>query len=140
MQLQLEKAISIALLAHKGQIDKGGNPYILHPLRIMIGMPTIEEKIVAVLHDVLEDSNITIQNLREENYSEKILNALTLLTKNENQSYNEYISEIKKNTLATKVKLADLRDNMDKNRIINPNEKDIERMNKYIKAFKQLTT
>ena len=97
MQQLLEKAISIALSVHKGKTDKGGNPYILHPLRVMLDMTTIEEKIVAVLHDVVEDSHTTIQNLREENYSEEILDALTLLTKNQNQTYNEYILEIKKN-------------------------------------------
>jgi (p)ppGpp synthase/HD superfamily hydrolase len=138
MQQLLEKAISIALSAHKGQFDKGGNPYILHPLRVMMDMPTIEEKIVAVLHDVVEDSNITIQSLKEESFSEEILNAITLLSINENQSYDEYISNIKKNSLATKVKLADLRDNMDKKRILNPTQKDIERLNKYQIAYKAL--
>jgi len=140
MQQLLEKAISIALSVHKGKTDKGGNPYILHPLRVMLDMTTIEEKIVAVLHDVVEDSHTTIQNLREENYSEEILDALTLLTKNQNQTYNEYILEIKKNTLATKVKLADLRDNMDKKRLLNPNKKDIARINKYKIAYSLLTT
>ena len=140
MQQLLEKAISIALSVHKGKIDKGGNPYILHPLRVMLDMTTIEEKIVAVLHDVVEDSHTTIQNLRDENYSEEILDALTLLTKNQNQTYNEYILEIKKNTLATKVKLADLRDNMDKKRLLNPNKKDIARINKYKIAYSLLTT
>lgn len=140
MQQLLEKAISIALSAHKGKTDKSGNPYILHPLRVMLDMATIDEKIVAVLHDVVEDSCITIQNLREENYSEEILNALTLLTKNENQSYDEYILEIKKNALAAKVKLADLRDNMDKKRLSNLTQKDTTRLKKYQTASKQLTT
>lgn len=139
MQQFLEKAISIALIAHKDKTDKNGIPYILHPLRVMLEMDTMEEKIVAVLHDVVEDSSITIQNLKEEKFPDIILNALILLTKNKNQTYDEYILEIKKNILAKKVKLADLRDNMDEKRFLNPNEKDFERMNKYKTAYIQLT-
>jgi len=140
MQHLLEKAISIALAEHKGQKDKGGNPYILHPLRVMLSVETIEEKIVALLHDVIEDSNITIQNLIEEHFPEEILKAIILLTKKQNQSYEDYILAIKKNSLANKVKLADLKDNMDKKRLLNITEKDKARLKKYRYAYKMLNS
>jgi (p)ppGpp synthase/HD superfamily hydrolase len=138
MQQHLEKAISIALSAHKGEIDKGGSPYILHPLRVMLNMDTIEEKIVAILHDVVEDSAISIQNLKDEGYPEIILKAIELLTKDVNQSYEEYILDIRKNRLATKVKLADLKDNMNINRLMDPNDEDKARLKKYKAAYKVL--
>ena len=137
-QQLLEQAINIALQAHKGKADKGGNPYILHPLRLMLAMETTEEKIVAVLHDVIEDSSFTIQQLKQEGFSKKVLDAVSLLTKTENQNYENYISAIKKNPLATKVKLADLKDNMDKSRLKKITEEDLIRIKKYKAALKQL--
>lgn len=138
IQQLLEKAISIALLAHKGQMDKGGCPYILHPLRVMFAMETTEEKIVALLHDVVEDSGTTIQNLSKENFPKKILIAIDLLTKKDNQNYEEYILAIKKNPLASRVKKADLKDNMDKKRLLNISVKDEARLKKYRNAYKIL--
>jgi len=137
-QQLLEQAIYIALQAHKGKADKGGCPYILHPLRLMLAMETTEEKIVAVLHDVIEDSSFTIQKLKQEGFSKKVLDAVSLLTKTENQNYENYISAIKKNPLATKVKLADLKDNMDKSRLQKITEEDLIRIKKYKSAIKQL--
>ena len=137
-QQLLEQAIYIALQAHKGKADKGGSPYILHPLRLMLVMETTEEKIVAVLHDVIEDSSFTIQQLKQEGFSKKVLDAVSLLTKTENQNYENYISAIKKNPLATKVKLADLKDNMDKNRLKKITDEDLIRIKKYKSAVKQL--
>ncbi|MFN9112829.1 MAG: GTP pyrophosphokinase [Bacteroidota bacterium] len=134
----LEHAIYIALQAHKGKADKGGSSYILHPLRVMLAMETTEEKIVAVLHDVVEDSRFTIQQLKQEGFSKKILDAVSLLTKTENQNYENYISAIRKNPLATKVKLADLKDNMDKSRLKKITEGDLTRIKKYKAALKQL--
>lgn len=139
MQQLLEKAISIALTAHSGKLDKGGNAYILHPLRVMFAMQTTEEKIVAVLHDVVEDSTTTIQQLKEGKFSNRILSAVSLLTKKENQSYQEYIIAIKKNSLASKVKLADLKDNMNLTRLKKITEADKQRMKKYKGAYKLLT-
>lgn len=138
-QQLLEQAIYIALQAHKGKADKGGGPYILHPLRVMLAMETTEAKIVAVLHDVVEDSCFTIQQLKQEGFSKKVLDAVSLLTKTENQNYENYISAIKKSSLATKVKLADLKDNMDKSRLKKITEEDLIRIKKYKAAFKQLT-
>jgi (p)ppGpp synthase/HD superfamily hydrolase len=140
MQQLLEKAIDIALKAHSGKLDKGGNAYILHPLRVMFTMQTTEGKIVAALHDVVEDSNITIQQLEEEKFSKRILAAVALLTKKENQPYQEYILAIKKNPLAVKVKLADLKDNMNLTRMKQITEADKQRMKKYKAAYKLLTT
>jgi len=140
MQQLLEKAVSMALSAHCGKTDKGGNPYILHPLRMMLTMETTDEKIVALLHDVIEDSPISIQQLRDEKFSKKIVAAVSLLTKKENQSYDDYISAIKKNPLAAKVKLADLKDNMNTNRLKKITGKDKLRIKKYRAAYKLLTT
>jgi len=135
MQEILEKAIQIALDAHRGKIDKGGSPYILHPLRVMLSMETVEEKIVAILHDVIEDSIVTIDDLRAENFSERILEALEPLTKKVHQSYEEYILAIKYNQLAKEVKIADLQDNMDIKRLNMLTAKDIERIKKYRNAY-----
>jgi (p)ppGpp synthase/HD superfamily hydrolase len=140
MQQLLEKAISIALQAHAGKSDKGGNPYILHPLRIMFEMATTEEKIVALLHDVVEDSSISLQILKQNKFSVKVLNAVALLTKGKDQSYTDYILAIKSNPLAKKVKLADLKDNMDKSRLKKTTESDKARLRKYRSAYKLLTT
>lgn len=138
-QTLIEKAIAMALTAHEGKLDKGGNAYILHPLRIMNAMETDEEKQVALLHDVVEDSNITIQQLKENGFPAKVLKAVVLLTKTENQDYEKYIAAIKKNPLATKVKLADLKDNMNLTRLKKITEAAKVRMKKYKAAYKFLT-
>lgn len=135
----LAKAMEIVYRAHEGQEDLAGKPYFLHPLSVMLMMDTMEEKIVAVLHDVVEDSGITIEDLREEGFSEKILEAIGLLTRDkEKMSYDQYIALIKGNDLVRKVKLADLRHNMDIGRIENPTEKDFARIEKYKRAEKFL--
>lgn len=130
----LEKAIIIATNAHKGQLDKGGSPYILHPLRLMFAMHNETEKICAVLHDVIEDTEITLDYLRTEGFSEEVLYALDSLTRRSNETYDEFISRIINNNIASHVKLADLSDNMDLSRIKNPTQKDYERIEKYSKA------
>lgn len=135
LQQQLEKAIIIATTAHRGMVDKGGEPYILHPLRVMFALETIEERIVAVLHDVLEDSEITAHMLRKRKFKVELVEAIDLLTKKENQSYEDYILNIRNNSLASKVKKADLKDNMDKSRLRELTQKDIIRFEKYKKAY-----
>lgn len=139
MQHLLEKAILIALTAHKGQVDKGGNPYILHPLRLMHSVNTIEEKIVAILHDVVEDSSITTLDLKKKRFPKPIIDAITLLTKKDNQSYDKYILTIKENPLATVIKLADLRDNLDNRRLKIITDNDKKRIARYKWAVKTLT-
>ncbi|MBU5345848.1 HD domain-containing protein [Paenibacillus lautus] len=131
-------AISIALKAHKGQVDKGGNPYILHPLAVMNRVETIEEKIVAVLHDVVEDTEVTIDQLRETGFSEEILEAINLLTKAKEDSYEEFIEKTLKNRIARNVKIADIKENMNLSRIQDPSEQDYMRLEKYKRALERL--
>ncbi|WP_352399999.1 HD domain-containing protein [Anaerotignum sp.] len=130
----LENALIIAAKAHKGQLDKGGNPYILHPIRVMLGCKTQEEKIVAILHDTLEDSDLTVDDLIKEGFSENIVDAVVCLTRDKNQDYMEHIQEVSKNSLATAVKLSDLADNMDLNRLPGLTQKDFQRLEKYLRA------
>ncbi|MFC8685940.1 HD domain-containing protein [Brevibacillus porteri] len=134
----LEKAIVIATQAHSGQTDKGGNPYILHPLRIMLKMPTVKTMIVAVLHDAIEDTEVTSEQLRNEGFSEEIVEAVIALTRNDNETYMEFVRRAKQNPIARIVKLGDLEDNSDLSRITNPTERDYERLRRYKKATKEL--
>lgn len=130
----LDRAILIATNAHQGQIDKGGRPYILHPLRLMFSRKNDIERICAVLHDVIEDTDITLDYLRNEGFSEEVLSVLDALTRRSNESYDEFISRILNNKTACYVKLADLCDNMDLSRIQNPSQDDYQRIEKYRKA------
>jgi len=124
ISLDLELAISIALEAHKGQKDKGGNPYILHPLAVMNRLETTEEKIVAVLHDVVEDTDVTLSQLRVYGFSEEIVEAVSLLTKSEEESYEEFVKKTLKNRISRSVKIADIKENMKIERIKQPTEND----------------
>ena len=134
----LIKAIQIAVSAHKEQVDKSGQPYILHLIRVMDAGETEQEKICGVLHDLVEDTDWTFEKLENEGFSEKIISALKCVTKQENEAYNVFINRIKANPLAIKVKLNDLRDNMDITRLVYITEKDTERLNKYLKAYQEL--
>lgn len=127
----LNKAIAIAAKAHDGQADKGGNPYILHPLRVMMNCESEAAKICAVLHDVAEDTNITLEGLKSRGFGDEIIAALDCLTKQKGESYDDFISRVLPNELACRVKLADLIDNMDLTRIQNPSEEDEARVQKY---------
>ena len=136
----LERAIEIATEAHRGQLDKAGNEYIQHPLRVMAAGRTTSEKIVGVLHDVVEDSNWTLEQLAAEGFSGEIIEALQCLTKlSESEPYDKYIARIKTNKLAVAVKLNDLTDNMDIRRLPYLSDKDVKRLKRYLKAYKQLT-
>ncbi len=130
----LNRAIEIANRAHKGQVDKAGAPYILHPLRVMMTQENEIERICAVLHDVVEDSDITLDDIREEGFSEEVVEVLDCLTKRAGESYNNFIGRILGNETACRVKLADLCDNMDITRIKNPTDMDTERIEKYQEA------
>lgn len=134
----LNKAIEIATRAHAGQVDKAGEPYILHPLRVMLTRETELERICAVLHDVIEDTNITFDDLRNEGFSENVITILDCLTKRDGENYDAFINRVLKNETACRVKLADLCDNMDLTRIHNPTEKDKERVQKYNKASERI--
>lgn len=108
---ELKLAYSICREAHRGQKDKGGNDYYLHPLAVSSMVETEEGKIVALLHDVVEDSDITIEDLISRGFAPEIIDAVRLLTKEKNQEYMDYIESIKSNTLAREVKIADMRHN-----------------------------
>lgn len=133
-----ELALKIAYVAHKGQVDKGGLEYINHPLTVASLVKTNEEKIVAILHDIIEDTKTTIEELKLYNFSDDIINAIDCLTKKQNQSYEEYKEKIKTNKLAIKVKIADLIHNMDMSRLNNVTKEDIERNIKYNKFLLEL--
>jgi (p)ppGpp synthase/HD superfamily hydrolase len=138
MIMTLEQAISIASLAHEGQLDKGGEPYILHPLRVMMKLKDTKQRIVAVLHDVIEDTHWTYVDLKVEGLDLELVSMVLILTRNKNESYDEYINRISKDSFAIKIKLADLEDNMDMSRINNPTGKDYDRVVKYGKAREKL--
>ena len=136
----LERAIEIATEAHRGQFDKAGNDYIGHPLRVMSAGKTTEEKIVGVLHDVVEDIDWTFERLAAEGFSAEVIGALRCVTKlSENEPYDKFITRVKENPLAVAVKLNDLSDNMDIRRLPYISDKDVKRLKKYLKAYKQLT-
>ncbi|WP_288847769.1 HD domain-containing protein [uncultured Sneathia sp.] len=134
-----ELALKITTEAHKGQVDKAGVPYINHPLTVASLVDTEEEKIVALLHDTIEDTNITEQDLLNYGFSNKIVEAVKLLTHNKNVPYMDYVAKIKDNELARKVKIADLTHNSDLSRLKEITDKDKKRYNKYQKALLYLT-
>lgn len=138
----IEKALRIAAQAHEGQVDKQGLPYIHHPLRVMAAVEGSEAKVVAVLHDVIEDSEVTEEDLRREGFGEPILAALACLTHRDGESYAEYVVRCKGNEIARRVKLADLEDNARPSRaLLRPDriEPDLDRLRKYFLAYKFLT-
>jgi len=134
----LNKAVILASEAHNGQVDKAGKPYILHPLRLMSKFSTEEEQIIALLHDVVEDSTMTFEELESYGFAKPILEALNCLTKRENEKYEDFIGRISSNSLATKVKISDIKDNMDLTRLKAITDKDLERVKKYHKALEVL--
>jgi (p)ppGpp synthase/HD superfamily hydrolase len=134
----LERAIAIAAKAHEGQVDKAGAPYILHPLRVMLRVATTEERIAAVLHDVVEDTDITIDKLQREGFSEAVLRAIESLSKLEGEAYEAFVERAAVDPIGRVVKLADLAENSDLSRILSPTDKDRERVEKYRRAIKRI--
>ena len=134
----INKAKELATLHHKGQTDKAGKPYIQHPLRLMEAVNSTNEKIVAVLHDIVEDTDISFEDLRDEGFSQTIIEALRCVTKLDGENYEDFIERISHNRLAITVKLADLEDNMDLSRLPKVTETDLERVEKYKRAKKYL--
>jgi (p)ppGpp synthase/HD superfamily hydrolase len=153
--MNLEKAIKIAVEAHTGQVDKGGNPYILHPLRVMLSLNSKEERIVGVLHDVVEDcEGWTWERLKDQGCSDEIIEALKSVSKTLEEEkqlkemddpddkmdhYLRFIQRAKANKIGRNVKAADIRDNLDISRIDDITESDINRLNRYKKALSILT-
>lgn len=137
----LERAIAIAAEAHAGQVDKAGEPYILHPLRVMMRLEAIEDRIVGVLHDVVED-NATwpLAALRAEGFSASVLEAVDAVTRREDENYETFVRRAGQNEIGRRVKLADLADNLELTRIKSPGAKDHARMERYRKAMEILRT
>lgn len=127
----LERAIELAARAHAGQRDKGGHPYILHPLRVMQAVSSQAERIAAVLHDIVEDTAITFDDLLAEGFSVEVVDAVRALTKFDGETREQAARRIVRNPIARAVKLADIADNMDLSRIPNPTERDFERLRQY---------
>lgn len=135
-QEQLGLAITIAVKAHEGQFDKGGHPYILHPLHLMHRLKyDLQLATIAVLHDVIEDSDIDLTYLRDMGFSERVLVALDLLTHKKGVSYEDYIKNIASNFDTIRVKRKDLEHNSDITRLKGVTDKDLKRMEKYHKSF-----
>jgi len=139
--MNLARAIEIAASAHRNQVDKGGSPYILHPIRVMMSLDTEDEKIVGILHDVVEDSNVwDFERLREEGFEENILSALKSVTKvSEDEDYQQFIERAGQNEIGRNVKIADIKDNLDVTRLRCISEKDVARLNKYKRALGKLS-
>lgn len=135
----LDKAIKIASNTHFGQVDKGGQPYILHPLRLMMKFKNKSEMIIAVLHDVVEDSDYSIDDLKSDGFTTDIIDALSCLTKKNNEKYDDFISRISTNELASKIKIEDLKDNMDITRLKSVEKNDLERIKKYHRSLRFLS-
>ena len=134
----LQDAIELAVHSHRGQTDKAGQPYILHPLRLMMQFTKEHERIVAVLHDVIEDTNVTMEKLTELGYDEEIRRAIEHLTRRPDENYEQFIKRVVACDLARRVKIADLEDNMDLRRLKVVTEKDLERQRRYHSAWEWL--
>jgi len=133
----LDKAISIAVDSHSGQVNDKSEPYVLHPLRMMFKAVTIEEKIIAVLHDVIEKTTIDLEYLRSVGFSDRIVLAIDALSRRPQESYDKYIDRVRKNKLATKVKIIDLNDNISS---LNLCEDEGIKSNKFLKYQKARNT
>ncbi len=134
----LERAIEIAVQAHKGQRDRNGDPYVLHPLRLMLRGRTAEEKIVAVLHDVVEDSEWTLEQLRAEGFPAKIVAAVDNLTKRPRENYTKFVRRSASHPLSRQIKIFDLEDNMNPLRLKTVDAKALKRLKKYVRAWRFL--
>ena len=136
MENIIDKALRIACVAHAGQVDKGGAPYILHPLRLAMSFHDTTLQVVALLHDVVEDSKVTLDGLRNSaGFSDEIVCAIDALTRKKDEAYDKFIDRVAKNHIAKQVKIKDLKDNMDVTRLLNLTKNDLNRMEKYKRAY-----
>lgn len=134
----IDTALKIALRAHTGAVDKAGQPYILHPIRLMLKMTDDVEKATALLHDVIEDSDITANDLLAEGIPDTVVTAVLALTKQDHETYTAFVLRAKQHPIARKVKIADIEDNLNVLRIKTLTEKDLARIAKYHKAWQLL--
>lgn len=135
---KLSLALWVCFLAHKDQIDKGGAPYIFHPITVALNCSGENEKIVALLHDVVEDAHFTLKELAYCGFSEEIVEAVDAITKRKGEEYNDYLIRVKANPIARKVKIADLVHNSDLSRLNVVHEVDLVRVKKYQEALEFL--
>lgn len=135
----LEDAIVLAAQAHRGQLEKAGRPYILHPLRVMLGVATETERIAAVLHDVVEDTQVTLADIAAAGFASEVVVAVDALTHRADESYEDYVERAAANPIAHSVKVADLRDNMDLSRFEKIEDRDLARLKRYVAAWQRLT-
>ena len=133
-----KKALKLCFEAHKNQVDKSGLTYVFHPFHLAEQMTDENTTVVALLHDVVEDTDYTIADLKNMGFNEEILEAISLMTHSKNVPYMDYVAEIKKNPIAKAVKLADLKHNSDLSRLDIVDEKAIKRVEKYRKAIELL--
>ena len=134
----LEEAIKIAIEAHSGQKDKSGAPYILHPIYLMMQFEDDASRQIAILHDVVEDSRVSLTDLKDRGFSDEVVSGVDALTRREGESYEAFIERSSRHPLARKVKIADIRHNMDASRLPMLQEKDFLRLKKYQKALDKL--
>jgi (p)ppGpp synthase/HD superfamily hydrolase len=135
----LDQALAIAVEAHRGQVDKAGQPYILHPLRVMMRLATPSERIVAVLHDVVEDSPTTLDGLRAAGFDAEVVRAVDHLTRRDDETYEAFIERAARDPIAKRVKLADLEDNMTVTRLQTLDDRAVERLGRYLRAWQLLS-
>ena len=133
-----DKALRIAIKSHEGQKDKSGREYIMHPIRVAERCSDPRAKIVALLHDTIEDTEVTVDYLREQGFPEEIINGIRSVTKRDGESYEDFVRRAAENEIGIIVKKADLEDNMDIRRLQEITDKDVERLRKYLKAWKFL--
>jgi (p)ppGpp synthase/HD superfamily hydrolase len=138
MENLLSKALGLAVEAHHGQLQKNGDPYILHPLHVMMQMETTTEKIIAILHDVIEDTPVSLRDLEDEGFPPLVVETVALLTRLPETPYEDYIERIRPNRLARRIKLADLQHNMDIRRMPSVDAHAAERLARYHKAWRYL--
>ena len=140
--IMLNSMLVLATNSHSGQFDKGGNPYILHPLKVMYLLKTSDEELmcIALGHDIIEDCDVTYRQLTDLGFTDRIINGIRCLTKVPGETQAEYMEKVKSNEDAIKVKLCDLRHNMDLRRLKGTSEKDLARMNKYTRMYAELNS
>ena len=133
-----DRALRIAIRAHEGQQDKSGREYVMHPIRVAERCKDTRAKIVALLHDTIEDTDVTIEYLRKEGFPEEIIDAVLSVTKQEGENYEDFVRRAARNAIGKEVKIADLEDNMDIRRLKEIKEEYVDRLRKYLRAWQYL--
>ena len=134
-----DKALRIAIHAHKGQVDKAGREYVMHPIRVAERCKDPRAKIVALLHDTIEDTGVTEEYLRREGFPDEIISGVLSVTKRDKEEYDDFVRRAAENTIGKEVKIADLEDNMDIRRLPEMTDYDVVRLRKYLRAWQFLT-